>query len=107
MSRLDYWRESVQSSLDVHGVTATEAQILAIASDMELSHESVGMAFHVPSGNPMQSEIDELRREMEAERSKTMCGECGGLGFIVTPGPYHSSESECFKCRGAGRCAPC
>ena len=104
MSRLDYWREAVQDSLDTHGVTATEAQIRAVASDMELSHESVGMAFHVPPGNPMQSEIDELRSQLAAERSKVTCADCRGSGVEITPGPHHSSESECFKCRGAGRC---
>jgi DnaJ-class molecular chaperone len=107
MGPRDYWQECVAQSLDEHGVTATDEQINAIASDIEGAHENYGMAFYQPSG-PSQSERDlkEAQRKLRAEQEKVTCRECKGRGRIILNGPYHSSNSECHKCRGEGRHAP-
>ena len=104
---MDYWEEAVACSLDEHGIQATDEQIKAIAADMAINHEMYGTAHGYDAiPNPLQSERDDLARKLEAEREKVHCKTCGGRGRIITTGPYHSSDSECWKCRGDGRHAP-
>ena len=99
----DYWTESIETSFEEHGVTATPEQIEAVAGDVEGCHDNYGLAFYTPSGDHRDTEIKQLRDELEKERNKRICSECKGRGRIVTQGPYHSSDSECSECRGEGR----
>lgn len=107
----DYWIESVESSLEEAGVTATKEQIENIASDMEISSEQQSMAngHDVATKNYHSTKDDEianLEKMVVSEREKVICKECNGRGRIITQGPYHSSDSQCSKCRGYGRHDP-
>lgn len=104
----DYWKEAVESSLDEAGVTATLEQLEAIAGDMKVSHEQVGMAFgHDVASQNYQAEKDrtiaDLRKELADERAKQTCAACRGQGTITICGPSHSATSDCSACRGQGR----
>ena len=108
---MDYWREAVDCALDDAGVTATEQQREEIAGVMEGSHENYGMAsgHDVASANlsaAQDREKEDLERELARERNKVHCKECNGAGRIITLGPSHSSDSQCWKCNGDGRHDP-
>ncbi len=74
--RQNYWLESLQSSADEHGVKMTKEQEIAIAKDLETSHDCYGMAFgHDCIPNPMSAELKEekAKRDIaisELERQK-------------------------------------
>lgn len=99
----DYWTECIEIAFDENGITATPAQIEATAGDVEGCHDNYGLAFYTPSHDPREDEIERLRKELQAERNKVICTECNGRGRIITQGPHHSSNSECWECRGDGR----
>lgn len=103
MKACDYWEETVAQSLEEHGVTATPEQIVAIASDIQASHDSYGLAFYQPTENPDRDEIKRLEKALQNERDKVTCRECKGTGSITTQGPHHGSWSQCDRCRGTGR----
>lgn len=99
-----YWEEAVECALSDEGIAATKEQIANIAGSIQVCHENFGMAHGydcIP--NPVVQENERLQRELSKERSKRVCEECSGRGRIVTNGPYHSSDSECHKCRGEGK----
>ena len=101
------WRECVDEAFSDAAIEATYEQKENVAGRLQSAHENYGMAFYSPpSGEHYRSEIDSLSRELRAERNKVHCEECDGRGRIITPGPYHSSDSECWKCRGEGRHLP-
>lgn len=106
-SRRDYWVECVECAFEEAGIMATKEQIESVAGDVEVSHDNIGLCFPSPSG-PSQAQLDleKTKRELADERDKVACGQCGGRGRIITLGPHHSSDSECWKCRGEGRHAP-
>ena len=102
-----YWIEAVSSALDEHGIEASDKAIVGMAKDIEISHENYGMAFPAPSGpSQLQRDIDDANRMLDEERRKVHCRSCGGAGRIITQGPYHGTDSECWKCRGEGRHLP-
>jgi len=61
--KLDYWIESVASSLGEHGISATKEQIQAVAEDIQISHEQFGMAFYSPPGTDRIADIDRQWKE--------------------------------------------
>lgn len=102
-----YWVEAVECALDEAGVTATDEQILDIAAAVEGAHECYGMAFYQPSSHDVYGpRLKELERKLAIEKSKTVCPECVGRGYLTSYGPYHSSTSSCFKCNGEGKVVP-
>ena len=105
-SHTEYWIECVESALEEHGVTASKDQVIAVAADVEVSHDNYGLAFYSPASDPRNSEIEQLREELAIERSKVSCSRCGGSGRITTQGPYHSSNSDCMTCDGYGKTLP-
>jgi len=105
MSQSDYWIECITRAAEECRASLTTEQIEWIAGDVEGCHENYGLAYDQPE-SPHKSEADDLRRQLAAERNKITCRECGGSGVIVTPGPCHSAESQCWKCRGEGRVLP-
>jgi len=105
-SRTDYYAEGLAEAFEEHGVTATPKQIRAIAEDVTGWAENVGMAFHTPAGDPRDSELGDLRKQLERERNKVSCSTCKGAGTLHFSGPYHGSTSSCHKCNGAGRHDP-
>lgn len=101
---MDYWKECISIAADECGLSLTDEQLECIAGAVEGGYENYGMAFGydcIP--NPLQSENDRLIRELRKEKEKVLCETCNGRGRIITQGPYHSSDSECWKCRGEGR----
>lgn len=106
MTKYDYWDECIAISFGENGITATEDQIKAVAADVQGAHENYGQAFYRPSESPLKSEVEKLKRELRDEREKVWCKDCRGTGRIIIPGPYHSGESQCSKCRGEGRHKP-
>lgn len=105
-SRTDYYAEGLAEAFEEHGVAATPEQIRAIAADVEGWTESIGMAFHVPTGDPRDSELTDLRKQLDRERNKVACKACSGSGLMTFSGPWHGSTSSCHKCAGAGRHDP-
>ncbi len=104
-SRADYYAEGLAEAFEEHGVTATNEQIRAIAGDVALWSESIGQAFYQPA-DPGPREADQLRKELERERSKVTCRSCNGYGTTTSHGPHHSATGSCWKCHGEGRHAP-
>lgn len=102
-----YWEEVIEESLCEQGVSLPPKEIEAIAKDVEMAHENYGMAFYQPTG-PSQAERDlkTVSEELKTEREKIVCDECCGRGRIISHGPVHSSNSECWKCNGFGRHSP-
>lgn len=105
-SRTDYYAEGLAEAFEEHGVAATAEQIRAIADDVVGWSENIGMAFHVPAGDPRDSELTDLRKQLERERNKVVCATCKGSGVERFQGPYHGSTSNCYKCNGTGRHDP-
>lgn len=56
--------------------------------------------------NPETDRADKAEKELKIERRKVHCRECSGSGRIYTPGPYHGSDSQCWKCQGEGKHLP-
>lgn len=101
---MDYWQECIAEAFEDAGITATKEQIETVVSWVEGAHENYGMATGsdcIP--NPLVLENESLKKELTKERDKVICEECNGKGRIITQGPCHSSNSECYKCRGEGR----
>lgn len=108
---MDYWRECIEEAFEDAGLKASKEQIDTVASWAEGAHDNYGMAtgLDIASQNlraNREREMDDLRKELQAERDKVTCRVCGGGGTITTHGPIHSSYSSCLKCNGAGRHAP-
>ena len=99
---MDYWKECVSCALDEAGIIASNEQIETIKAIVEGAHDNIGQAYYAPE-NPLISENKKLERQLSIERDKRHCEECNGKGRITTQGTYHSSNSECYKCRGEGK----
>ena len=106
-----YWIECVALGAEECGALLTPEQIECIADSVMGGVENYGMA----SGNDVatanlhavkEREKDDLRKQVQRERAKVPCKICDGTGQIITQGPYHSSQSRCFKCEGEGRHDP-
>src|SRR5687767_4525978 len=66
--QLNYWIESVQSSLDDNDISLPPEKIEAIAKDMANSAECQGMAFgHDAISSPRNGELEELKKKYEAK----------------------------------------
>lgn len=101
----DYWEECLASSFNEHAITATNEQIKAVAADIEICRDNIGLAFPTPE-NPLISEVKTLKLKLKNEHEKVICRECNGYGRIITRGGTFESNSECPKCRGEGRHKP-
>ena len=103
----DYWTDCIGEAFEDAKIEATGEQIATVASWAEGAHDNYGMAHgHEYIPNPQRLEADRLRKELEIERSKVVCPECKGSGRIITYGPSHSSDSECYVCHGEGYKVP-
>lgn len=105
MNSLDYWKECISEALSEQGIAATAEQIHEIAYCVEGAHENYGMAFYQPE-NPLIGELANAKSELKKEQDKVFCKPCNGSGRIYTQGPYHGSDSQCWKCHGHGKHAP-
>ena len=65
---MDHWDECISEALDDAGITATKEQIKNIAGWVQGAHENYGMAYgHDCIPNPLQTEIDTLKKKREKE----------------------------------------
>ena len=106
MTKLKYWIECLNESLESHGIILAPEKIELIAKDIECSHECMDMAFPVPDFNPYRDTSEKLKVELVREKSKVHCRTCDGRGVITSYGPIHSGTSSCYKCNGEGRHLP-
>jgi hypothetical protein len=105
---MKYWEEAFCAALEDAGLPLpTDQQIKQAASVLEGAHENYGMAHGydcIP--NPVQTENDRLSKLLKDEREKVHCRECNGHGRIESQGPYHGSNTQCWKCHGEGKHKP-
>jgi len=104
---MDYWKEAFMAALEEAEIPFPADDKLKLgAAVLRGAHEEYGMAQgHHCIPDPQAAEVDRLEKALAKERRKEHCRTCDGRGRIETPGPYHSSNSECWKCRGEGRVA--
>lgn len=65
MHKMEYWLESLNSSLDELGIAnaLTDDQKKSIAYDLEASHDNYSMAFARPDFRPSKTEkLEEVKR---------------------------------------------
>jgi len=60
MKELDYWEECLDGSFEEHGVAVTTDQLKAIAEDIQIGHDTYGMAFYSP---PASDRVADIERE--------------------------------------------
>jgi DnaJ-class molecular chaperone len=99
MSR-EYWEMSLKELLPEHGITVTEQLIEDIYTIREMESEACGY-INIP--NPLRTEVDTLKKELEKEKDKIPCDYCNGKGRIVSNFGVRSSDSGCIKCGGEGK----
>jgi hypothetical protein len=101
---MNYWEECILEAFEDAGIVATKDQVSTVTNWVSGAHENYGMAFghdSIPSYYEQENKV--LIKELEKERKKVICDKCKGSGNISTYGPYHSSFSTCYKCKGEGR----
>lgn len=107
MASIDYWKECISIAAEDCGLKMTDEQLDMLAGSVESGHENYGMAFYSPpAGEHIVTENARLKRELATERDKIHCKTCNGSGRTITYGPYHSADSQCWKCNGDGRHKP-
>lgn len=109
-ARIEYWIEAVQCAFEEAGQWDAIKDIppdkmAEIADALNTSQDCMSMAFYTPE-NPLIDQNDRLQKALKIERDKVGCLVCLGRGRIETQGPYHSSNSQCWKCHGEGKHAP-
>lgn len=105
MTKTDYWAECLASAFEEHGIVATSDQIEAVARDVEVSQENIGMAFYQPE-NPLIGELKRVEAELKAEKELMHCQRCNGTGRLISYGGTFQSNSQCWKCHGEGKHKP-
>ncbi len=100
---MDYWEECIKESFEDANIKATQEQINIVSGWVEGAYENYNTANGydcIP--NPVNTEIEKLKKELKREREKTICRECNGRGRIITYGGTFQSDSQCSKCNGSG-----
>lgn len=103
----NYLKESIEAALDDREINLSEDDIDYLTNAILGAEECYGLysgAECIP--NPLSSELEETKIKLKQERNKVFCEKCSGTGRIVDYGPYHGSNSECWKCRGEGKYLP-
>lgn len=104
---MNYWEECISCAMEEAELVATPEQIKSIARFVEIARENYGiMMGHDCVPNPLRIENDRLAKQLDREKRLEHCRECDGSGRVVSHGPYHSSNSQCWKCSGAGKIDP-
>lgn len=104
MNSDDIWYECIADAFDEAGIEATPEQIEMVAAWAQNTHENWGLSQPSPE-SPYPGRIKELERELERERTKVTCDECGGRGYRYEGIGTFFVSSRCDKCRGEGRIA--
>lgn len=100
------WQDYVDEMFSDLGIEATDEQRRELAEGIPLLVDYMRAPIAGPS--PEQTEIKQLQKALDQERSKVTCRECNGRGINEEPfGPIgRVSISQCWKCRGEGRHLP-
>lgn len=106
MTKTDYFAECIAICAEEENISLTPEQINLLAGAVEGSVENMGQAFYVPCESPYKRELDDAKAALKKEREKIDCPLCRGRGRLIDNGPVHSSDSQCWKCGGAGRINP-
>lgn len=109
-TRDDYWQESFECAMEEAGAgdllrQLTKEQREEIGGALAGADENRSMAFPTPE-SPLRADNSRLERRLKWEREREGCPQCKGRGRLITYGPYHSADSECWKCRGDGKVHP-
>ncbi|MDX1117068.1 hypothetical protein GOL29_03330 [Sinorhizobium medicae] len=110
---VDYWADALGDALcEIDKFNAlTSEERAKVAKSLHMAHECYGIAFghDVISRNYSAARRDEegrLRKEVQRERDKVVCRECGGAGRLrYNSGPW-AVDTGCMKCNGDGRHDP-
>jgi hypothetical protein len=105
MKPIEYWKECLSCAADDISLKLTEEQLEYLADAVQGGHENYGMAYYQPE-NPLIRELRDTEKALKEEREKVSCKSCNGSGRIVTHGPHHSSDTQCWKCNGEGKVKP-
>lgn len=102
---MNYWEEAFCIALEEAGIPfPSKEQIERGYKSIECAYENYRIAHSydcIP--NPLIVENEELKKALKVELEKEHCRSCDGRGWITTQGPYHSSTSVCFNCKGDGK----
>lgn len=97
---MDCYEESIHQVLNDYGISAPDEAVKDIIAALDMCNEYA--SYSTGGHNPQAEEISKLKKELVREQEKTICSECRGSGRIVEQGPYHGSDSGCWKCSGTG-----
>ena len=99
------FEDFLRELFELNKIEVTDVQFKEMAEDIQTHFDMINeMESYQNSGpSPAQEENKQLRKELEKEKNKRRCPECQGTGRNIVNGPYHSSESSCFKCNGSGK----
>ena len=101
---MDYWKVCIYEAFEDAEIEATDDQKDTIISWVEGAYENFSLATGLEAiPSPLETELLEIKAELKKEQSKVQCSTCNGNGWLRSQGPCHSSESECYTCRGEGR----
>jgi hypothetical protein len=102
---MNYWEEAFCVALEEANISFPPDEMLKRAAKiLEGAHENYGMVHgHDCIPNPLRLENEKLSKELALERKKVHCKVCNGDGRITIQGFYHSSNSECYNCKGEGK----
>lgn len=99
----EFYIEAVAEAAEAAGIEATPEQIREAAEFVQGAVENICQAFYAPADSPAESELDRVKKELEAERQKVFCTSCSGNGRIFERGPYHGAWHDCHVCGGRGK----
>ncbi len=106
MTREEYAAECLSNSLADAGLDGAVpvSKLSEVANSFKMGLDMESEAFgDLAIPDPRNEEIKNLRKNLEREKNKVHCETCNGAGRVTSYGPSHSSDSECWKCRGEGR----
>lgn len=99
-----YWEETVAQALEEAGVPATKDQIKAIAADMLISADNMGMLDGSEHRTESNNELDTLKKKLadmeEFDRLAVACEYCKGRGYVTD---CWDRKFSCDMCGGKGR----
>jgi len=93
--------EIIREALDESKETLTDRSIENIADWIEQLYENRELVTG-PVADPRISEICDLKKKLEKEKSKTICKECNGSGRSKYNTDFKYPEN-CWTCKGEGR----
>lgn len=98
------WEEILPEILDEVGITASSEQIDKLSSLInDNSLVELDYCGSTEQHKINRDEIDNLKKELEIEKSKKFCKECQGTGFVTEFWFDRFVTSDCNICHGKGK----